>query len=65
MYAVQASVLRTWPDGSSGHIQIPTFYLDENVQGIVGEEHAKNIAREIIDPCNCINVISIHVEKVP
>ena len=30
--------------------QIPTFYLDANVQGIVNEEHAIQIATEIVCP---------------
>lgn len=30
--------------------QVPTFYLNENVQGIISEEHAKRIARAIVNP---------------
>ena len=29
---------------------LPTFYLDENVQGIVDESHAWRIALDIVDP---------------
>lgn len=31
-----------------GSTQVPTFYLDENVQGIVDEDHAREIALEIL-----------------
>ena len=30
--------------------QIPTFYLNADVQGIVDEKHAEQIAREIVCP---------------
>ena len=30
--------------------QVPTFFLDSNVQGIVDEKHAEQIANEIINP---------------
>lgn len=39
MYAVTATV-----NGK----QIPAFYLDENVQGIVDEDQARQIAEQII-----------------
>ena len=29
---------------------LPTFFLDEDIQGIVGEDHAVEVARDIIDP---------------
>jgi hypothetical protein len=53
MYAITATVETTVHSKSGdwhGARQIPTFYLDENVQGIVSEAHAERIAREIIDP---------------
>ena len=31
--------------------QLPTFYLDNRVQGIMNEAHARFIAEEIINPC--------------
>jgi hypothetical protein len=32
--------------------QLPTFYLDSNVQGIVDGEHATHIAFDILNPTN-------------
>ncbi len=55
MYAVTATVVVTETDGEGkswqATKQIPTFYLDENVQGIVDEAHAEKIAREILTAC--------------
>lgn len=48
MYAIQATYSHRTPDGWNGVRQIPTFYLDENVQGIVDEAHAEKIARDIL-----------------
>ena len=31
-------------------VQIPTFYLDENVQGIQTLEHAEMVVRMILNP---------------
>lgn len=45
MYAINAVVVK---GGISS--QVPTFYLDENVQGIKDENHAINIARDVLDP---------------
>jgi hypothetical protein len=49
-YVVQASVSKVNEDGWASVRHLPTFYLDSNVQGIIGSEHAKRIAREIVDP---------------
>jgi hypothetical protein len=38
--------------GGTTVIQIPTFYLNPNVQGITGERGAKRVATEIINPTN-------------
>ncbi len=49
MYAITASIEYT--DGiwtSTRHL--PTFYLDERVQGITSAGHAEMIARDILDP---------------
>jgi len=51
MYQVTASIVRHYNNGhsvSSVGIQIPTFYLSENVQGITGIDHAREIAKEMI-----------------
>ena len=42
--------------------QLPTFYLDSTVQGITNEEHAVNIAREIIG--NCIEIRNGRLETI-
>ncbi|MFL5861158.1 MAG: hypothetical protein ACJ780_10295 [Solirubrobacteraceae bacterium] len=41
--------------------QIPTFYLIANVQGIVGEAHAANIAAKVLHPDfdHCIQVTAV------
>ena len=48
MYAVTATVETEGKGGYSGVRQIPTFYLDERVQGIVSEEHARKVALDIL-----------------
>jgi hypothetical protein len=54
MYIVNAQIVHHTTDhncvSQDKTIQIPTFILDENIQGIVNEEHAKQIAEEIICP---------------
>jgi hypothetical protein len=49
MYAVQARIVRE-QDGWTSTTHLPTFYLDERVQGILDEDHAARIARSILDP---------------
>lgn len=65
LYAITANVSRE-RDGWSGSRQIPTFYLDENVQGIMSEAGARNIAQTIIDPYNehtvNMTVLRVHAE---
>ncbi len=61
MYAITATVSRETEDGWSSLQQVPTFYLDENVQGIVNEDHAGLIAFKIIDP---FGVYEVHVKAV-
>lgn len=61
MYAVQAIIIVSYPDGSQGYRALPTFYLNENVQGIVNSDHAHNLAIEIVGP---ERVFSVSVEKV-
>ena len=39
--------------------QLPIFYLDENVNGIINRDHAKGIARDILG-----EGVNIWVEKV-
>lgn len=47
MYAIHASITRHI-DGFERTSQVPTFYLDENVQGITDRAHAERIATSII-----------------
>ena len=66
MYAVQATITHTVGTTSyQGSKQVPTFYLHENVQGILSEEQARTIAQEIINPTGDPNIV-VHasVEKV-
>lgn len=59
LYAVQATI----EVGQAGWVrarQVPTFYLDPNVQGIRDERHAHQIAAEIIGA----KIAHIHVEPI-
>lgn len=58
MYAVTGTITNTTADEWMTTRQVPTFYLDEAVQGIVSAEHAERIARSIIDP---FGVFDVHV----
>ena len=51
-YIVQATVTRKTEDGYTCSIQVPTFFLDSGVQGIVSEEHAERIAASVVNPTN-------------
>lgn len=64
MYVVYANVVKTVNGQSIGR-GIPTFYLNENVQGIVDVRHAELIAREILEPwIREHEEIRLHVAKV-
>lgn len=60
MYAIAATVVC-----DNGMRQVPTFYLDESVQGIVSDEHACEIAMGIInpmdDPCVTVHVTAYRI----
>jgi hypothetical protein len=47
MYAVSAVITRDIDEIWSAAVQVPTFYLLADVQGIVSEEHAQTIARKM------------------
>lgn len=49
MWCVTAMVRKTSPEGARS-IQVPTFYLNSDVQGIVDAEHAERIAKEVCNP---------------
>jgi hypothetical protein len=42
----------------------PTFFLDENIQGIVDEAHAARIVRGIVDPHGTSDSLSICAVKL-
>jgi uncharacterized protein YabE (DUF348 family) len=42
--------------------QIPTFYLNADVQGIMDEEGCKKVARDIVDPFHEASV-SVNCDK--
>jgi hypothetical protein len=48
-YAIYASVESKDIHGTMYH-QIPLFYLDSAVQGIVSARHAEKIAKDIVNP---------------
>ena len=49
-YLIDATIVKTYPDGSTSTIQIPTFLLDKNVLGIVSQEHAREFIPDIVNP---------------
>jgi len=54
MYRIQANITVSRTSSITGEThsfmrQIPTFFLDENILGIVDENHAEMIARDILD----------------
>lgn len=60
MYVITAQILTT--DGDyKGSRQVPTFYLDSAVQGIVSTAHAIEIAKGVIDPMGTLYA-DIHAE---
>lgn len=67
MWLIDAQLLTVETDSNGGiwrgTRQIPTFFLDERVQGIVDAEHAKTIALQILDPMD-EHLFKVHAEKV-
>ena len=64
MFQVLATVTKTTPEGSVV-TQVPTFFLDGNIQGIVSLEHADQIAQEIINPTGTENIrVSTFIARV-
>ena len=63
MYAIQVQLEtatrdETWPEPWTASVQVPTFYLNGNVQGIVSEEHAERIARGMF--ADTANLVRVH-----
>lgn len=63
MYAVTATVETEGKGGYSGIRQIPTFYLDESVQGILDERQAENVAWHILSAAGT-NRTTFHITAV-
>lgn len=60
-YTVQGTVTHVTADGWRGTVQVPTFYLSADVQGIRDAAHAERIARDIIDPLHTAADVSVFV----
>lgn len=48
LYQVTAAITRVSKDQWHTHIDCPTFYLRDDMQGIVNTEHAEGIARRML-----------------
>ena len=57
-WIVQASITK---DGKT--IQIPTFYLNSDIQGITSEEVCKKVAKDTVDPFGDADEVSINCDK--
>ena len=55
LYGVTATVAVKRNGWTTTH-QVPTFYLDSRVQGIVDKEHAKVIAADVVNPTKDSNL---------
>lgn len=65
VFAVQATLVRNMGDGWTAVRQVPTFYLNGNVQGFTDEDGASKIAQTILNPTNDPTLCAeIHVERV-
>lgn len=66
MYKVQATIERTNPDGSILSVQIPTFFLNEDYQGIMNEYHARSVVHDILNPFSDKSIrIVTTISKLP
>lgn len=66
MYIVLVSV-EEWHDnyGKEKTVKhLPTFFLNEHLQGITSENHARKIALEIVNPDGHYDAVNISVAKV-
>jgi hypothetical protein len=62
IWCITATIEKKTKDGVQTS-QVPTFFLDDRVQGIMGEGHAKFIGAEIINPMRLKN-ITLHVSAI-
>jgi hypothetical protein len=55
------------PDGWSGSRQVPIFYLDAHVQGIISAEHATRVARDIVSGAGLFETerVTFHITALP
>ena len=64
-YAVTATVTRRVGRYTST-TQVPTFYLDERVQGIMDDADAERVARTVINPAGLPDLaVNAFVLKLP
>lgn len=52
MWKCECQITHQRPDGWTLSGQVPTFFLDENIQGILDKEGAEHIAKKIVNPLN-------------
>lgn len=65
LWAVTAQVSPLRDDGFSGSRQVPTFYLDPAVQGILSEQGAQDVARQVLTAANATGDVELHVHVEP
>ena len=65
LYGITATVSRRTQLGQVITHQVPTFYLNSEVQGILNKDHAKVIAEEIVNPTKADMNVSIFVYQQP
>lgn len=56
LYVVTANVHIKDKDGWIKTLDIPTFFLSKDIQGIVSEEHAKKIVEDMLNPTADSNI---------
>lgn len=61
LYQITGTITETyydqvWEEECSVTHQLPTFYLNSNVQGIVNEAHALKIALNIVNPTHRVDI---------
>lgn len=62
MWAIVATIETSkGRQGYRGSIQVPTFYLNENVQGIVSKHMAKEIAADILSSANPALILGVNL----
>ena len=59
IYAVSAVIRRPAPEGGYIVVQVPTFYLFADVQGIVDADHARRIATRMLEDINPSAVVNV------